>query len=70
MMRRLYQIGKEYMRLMSKYHVSAYASSTAFFTYLSLIPVLLVFFAVLPYTPLTEAKLMEIASEILPHRYK
>ena len=54
------------MRLMSKYHVSAYASSTAFFTYLSLIPVLLVFFAVLPYTPLTEAKLMEIAAEILP----
>lgn len=59
-------VAKEYMALMRKYHVSAYASSIAFFTYLSLIPMLLVFFSVLPYTPLTEAKLMEIVSEILP----
>ena len=51
---------------MRKYHISAYASSIAFFTYLSLIPMLLVFFSVLPYTPLTEAKLMEIVTEILP----
>jgi len=66
MKRRLYIAGKEYMALMRKYHISAYASSIAFFTYLSLIPMMLVFFAVLPYTPLTEAKLMEIATEVLP----
>lgn len=66
MRRKVYLIGKEYMMLMRKYHVSAYASSIAFFTYLSLIPMLLVFFAILPYTPLTEAKLMEIMTEILP----
>ena len=62
----MYVAGKEYLALMRKYHVSAYASSIAFFTYLSLIPMMLVFFAVLPYTPLTEAKLMEIATEVLP----
>lgn len=66
MKRKMYLIGKEYLTLMRKYHISAYASSIAFFTYLSLIPMLLVFFSVLPYTPLTEAKLMEIATEILP----
>lgn len=66
MKRNVYQIGKEYLAFMRKYHVSAYASSIAFFTYLSLIPMLLVFFAVLPYTPLTESKLMEIATAVLP----
>lgn len=54
------------MALMRKYHISAYASSSAFFAYLSLVPIMLVFFSVLPYTPLTEAKLMEIVTEILP----
>ncbi len=66
MKRKLYLIGKEYMSMMRKYHISAYASSIAFFTYLSLIPMMLVFFSILPYTPLTEAKLMEIVTEILP----
>ncbi len=66
MKRKLYVVGKEYMVMMRKYHISAYASSIAFFTYLSLIPMLLVFFSILPYTPLTEAKLMEIMTEILP----
>ncbi len=66
MKRRLFLVGKEYMALMRKYHISAYASSIAFFTYLSLIPMLLVFFSILPYTPLTEAKLMEIVTSILP----
>ncbi len=66
MKRKIFVIGKEYMALMRKYHISAYASSIAFFTYLSLIPMLLVFFSILPYTPLTEAKLMEIMTEIFP----
>ncbi len=66
MIKRIYRIGKEYMAMMRKYHISAYASSVAFFTYLSLIPMMLVFFSVLPYTPLTEAKLMEIMTNILP----
>lgn len=66
MRRKLYLVGKEYMAMMRKYHISAYASSIAFFTYLSLIPMLLVFFSILPFTPLTEAKLMEIATELLP----
>lgn len=66
MIRKIYLIGKEYMHMMRKYHIGAYASSIAFFTYLSLVPMLLVFFSVLPYTPLTEAKLMTIATKILP----
>ena len=60
------RIAKEYLAMVRKYHISAYASSVAFFTYLSLMPVMIVFFSVLPYTPLTEAKLMEILTRILP----
>ncbi len=63
---KIYLIGKEYISMMRKYHIGAYASSIAFFTYLSLVPMMLVFFSVLPYTPLTEAKLMEIVTMVLP----
>lgn len=66
MLKKLYRIGKEFIRQIKAYHLSAYASSTAFFTYLSLIPMMLVFFSILPYTPLTEAKLMEVLVKILP----
>nr|MBQ8251804.1 YihY/virulence factor BrkB family protein [Lachnospiraceae bacterium] len=63
---KLIRVIREYMSMVQKYHISAYASSVAFFTYLSLMPVLIVFFSLLPYTPLTEAKFMEILVRILP----
>lgn len=66
MFKKIYRIGKEFTRQIKAYHLSAYASSTAFFTYLSLIPMMLVFFSILPYTPLTEARLMEVLVKILP----
>lgn len=47
-------------------HVSAYASSTAFFMFLSLIPILLLICSVIPYTPVTEADLILIFSKIVP----
>lgn len=65
-LKKLYRVGKELARQIKVCHLSAYASSTAFFTYLSFIPMMLVFFSLLPYTPLTEAKLMEVLVRILP----
>lgn len=51
---------------MKRFHVSAYASSAAFFTFLSLIPMLLVFFSIMPYTPVTKADLMHFVDIMLP----
>lgn len=65
-MKKAIKIGREFLKQVKTYHLSAYASSTAFFTFLSLIPMMLVFFSILPYTPLTEAKMMEIAGKLLP----
>lgn len=50
----------------NKCHVSAYAASAAFFMFLSLIPILLLVCSILPYTPVTEADLMEVLAQILP----
>lgn len=47
-------------------HISAYAASAAFFMFMSLIPILLVVCAILPYTPLTEADLLSAMAEFLP----
>ena len=47
-------------------HISAYASSAAFFMFLSLIPMLLLVCAILPYTPITEANLMEGVAAVVP----
>ena len=51
---------------MSKKNISAFAASTAFFLFLSLIPMLMLLCALIPYTPLTEANLMNVATEIAP----
>ena len=40
---------------MNEHHISAYASSAAFFTFLSLIPMLLLLISAIPYTPITKA---------------
>ena len=47
-------------------HISAYASSAAFFMFLSLIPMLLLVCAIMPYTPITEANLMEGVAAVVP----
>lgn len=48
---------------MNEHHISAYASSAAFFTFLSLIPMLLLLISAIPYTPITKATLMMICDE-------
>lgn len=47
-------------------HIGAYASSAAFFMFLSLIPILLLVCSVLPYTPITEADLMVFVAKVVP----
>lgn len=66
MLRRLLFIGYDFGKHMSKKNISAFAASTAFFLFLSLIPALMLLCAIFPYTPVTKANLMYLAREITP----
>lgn len=66
MLKRLLLIGYDFSKRMAKKNISAFAASTAFFIFLSLIPVLMLLCAIIPYTPLTEANLMSAARQISP----
>lgn len=62
----IYKIINDIATVMNMYHVGAYASSAAFFTFLSLIPMMLLFFSIIPYTPITEATIMKGVAQLLP----
>jgi len=49
-------------------NVSAFAASTAFFIFLSLVPMLIVICAVIPYTPLTEDTLLWAIGDVVPDK--
>lgn len=66
MLKRLIYIGNDFAKHMTRKNISAFAASTAFFLFLSLIPMLMLLCAVIPYTPLTEGNLMAVAREISP----
>lgn len=66
MFKRLLFIGYDFGKQMSRKNISAFAASTAFFLFLSLIPALMLLCAIVPYTPLTEANLMNAARQISP----
>ena len=67
-MRKLIKISMNFSRKMSEKNISAYAASTAFFIFLSLVPMLMVLCTMIPYTPLTELihDVYRRASTILP----
>ncbi len=65
-MKKIVLIVRKFAAESNECHISAYSASAAFFMFLSLIPMLLLICSILPYTPVTEAYLMEIMAEILP----
>lgn len=59
-MKYLYQLVREFVRKMGRANVSAHAAGTAFFMFLSLIPMIMLICSALSFTPLlTESDLME-----------
>lgn len=46
--------------------VSTYASSAAFYIFLSIIPIIVLLFTIIPYTPLTQEGVLNVLLEILP----
>lgn len=63
---RLYLIFRDFGWQMSKKNISAFAASTAFFLFLSMIPLLMSLCAVLPYTTLTEDNLINAITQFTP----
>ncbi|HBA47240.1 MAG TPA: YihY/virulence factor BrkB family protein [Lachnospiraceae bacterium] len=51
---------------MKKKDISTYAASTAFFFFLSVVPMLIMICTIIPYTPLTEENLVEMVTDFLP----
>lgn len=46
--------------------VTTYASSAAFYIFLSIIPIIVLLFTIIPYTPLTQEGVLNVLLEILP----
>ena len=66
MRRKVWIILNDFISNMQKKNIGAYAASTAFFSFISTIPALVLVCYILPYTPLTEGDLLAAIQEILP----
>ena len=65
-MKKAYLLIKRFNRKLRHDDISAYASSIAFFLFLSLIPLLFLICFLIPYTPLSEADLMMACMNLVP----
>ena len=65
-MRGLFGITRDFTRQLAKDNISVYASGTAFFFFLSLMPTLIIVCSLLPLTSLTEKNLLVAAIEVMP----
>ena len=65
--KRVYDLLYGFSVEMQEDHVRAFASSAAFFVFLSLIPYVILILAIIPYTPLTKADVLAAVVEILPN---
>ncbi|MBD5488261.1 MAG: YihY/virulence factor BrkB family protein [Lachnospiraceae bacterium] len=63
---RLYYIFRDFSWQMTKKNIAAFAASTAFFLFLSMIPLLMALCAILPYTTLTEENLINAITQFTP----
>lgn len=66
MLKKIIMVAQDCIRRMNRKNVNVYAASTAFFLFLSLIPMLILLCAIIPYTPLTEGDLMLAVTEFTP----
>lgn len=56
----------DFSEKMKRKNISTYAASTAFFFFLSVVPMLIMICTIIPYTPLTEENLVELVTDFLP----
>ena len=66
MIHKLYMLIRDISIQMRKLNISAYAASSAFFFFLSVVPMLILVCTILPYTPLTEENLVNAVTDLTP----
>ena len=66
MRKKIWAIITDFMNNIAKKNIGAYAASTAFFSFISTIPALVLVCYILPYTPLTQVDLLVAIQEIMP----
>ena len=66
MRRKIWAILTGFVDNISKKNIGAYAASTAFFSFISIIPALVLVCYILPYTPLTQNDLLLAIREVMP----
>lgn len=66
MVRKIFNIIRDFGRHTNRKNINAFASSTAFFFFLSLIPMLILLCSIIPYTSITEGNLMKFITDITP----
>jgi len=66
MIKKAYTLIKDFTTRLEEKHITTNAAATAFYLFLSLIPMLILLCAIIPYTPLTEGNLMAALTEITP----
>lgn len=66
MIKKLYEIFYRFGRQMTTKNISSFAASTAFFLFISLIPILYLICSILPYTGLTEDAFRQSLESVLP----
>ncbi|MCH5269777.1 MAG: YihY/virulence factor BrkB family protein [Lachnospiraceae bacterium] len=62
-MQKLYLMLQDFQKEMNKKNISSFAASMAFFLFLSLVPMLILVCAIIPYTSLTEQNLVNLITE-------
>lgn len=68
MIGKLWRILTDFGRKLGKQNISAFSASTAFFFFLSLVPMLIMICTVIPYTPLTRENLLMAAGGLVPEK--
>ena len=66
MTRKLILVLMDFSEKMKKQNISTFAASTAFFFFLSVVPMLIMICTIIPYTPLTEENLVEAVTDLTP----
>ncbi len=68
-MKRILREIRNISNIMHKQYIGAHAASTAFFFFLSIVPMLMVVCAIIPYTNLTEANLVRFVVDFTPEKF-
>ncbi len=66
MLHKFYVVFRDFFKQLNAKNISSFAASTAFFLFLSLVPMMIVVCTIIPYTPITEQTMLRAIMDILP----